>query len=109
MRTIKLLVSLGLASTSLACVAAPDAAVNAILSKNNCLACHAVDRKVVGPSYKDVGAKFKDDPNAVTLLVGKIKNGSAGTWGPVPMPPNPGISSDEAKQVVNWILSGAPG
>lgn len=109
MRITKLFVSVGLASASLTCVAAPDATIQAILTKHNCLACHAVDRKVVGPSYNDVGAKFKDERGAAALLLGKIKNGSAGTWGPVPMPPNPGISAEDAKKVVDWILAGAPG
>lgn len=108
MRINKLYMSAGLMLASATAMAAPDQAITAILTKNNCLACHAVDKKIVGPAYRDVGAKFKDDPNAEALLVGKIKNGSAGTWGPVPMPPNLGISEEDAQQVVEWILTGAP-
>ncbi|CAM3890622.1 c-type cytochrome [Bordetella tumulicola] len=108
MRVNKLCMSAVLMLASVTAVAAPDQIVTSILTKNNCLACHAIDKKVVGPAYRAVGEKFKDEPNAKDLLVGKIKNGSAGTWGPVPMPPNPGISEEDARQVVEWILAGAP-
>lgn len=89
--------------------AAPDPAkVQEILSKNACLACHAVDKKVVGPAYKDIAAKHKDDANAPALLAKHIKEGSSGVWGPVPMPPNANITDDEIKLVVEWVLAGAP-
>lgn len=89
--------------------AAPDPAkVHDILAKNNCLACHAVDKKVVGPAYKDVAAKYKDDANAPKQLATHIRNGSSGVWGPVPMPPNPGISDEDIQTVVDWLMAGAP-
>lgn len=71
----------------------------------NCLACHAVDKKVVGPAYKDVAAKYKGDKGAEAKLIDKIKKGGSGVWGNVPMPPNPQVNDAEAKQLVQWVLS----
>ena len=70
----------------------------------NCMACHSVDKKVVGPAYKDVAAKFADDPGAVDMLADRIKNGSTGVWGSVPMPPN-NVTDDEAKELAEWVMS----
>lgn len=89
--------------------AAPDAAkVNDILKTNNCLACHSVDTKVVGPSYKEIAAKYKGDADEAAQMATRIKKGSSGVWGPIPMPPNPGISEEDVKTVVDWIMAGAP-
>lgn len=104
-------VALGVALLAMGSMAqaAPDAAkVQDILSKNACLACHAIDKKLVGPAYKDVAAKHKDDANAAQLLAKHIREGSSGVWGPIPMPPNPNISDADIKLVVEWILAGAP-
>jgi cytochrome c len=70
-----------------------------------CLACHAVDKKLVGPSYKDVAAKYKADKNAEANLAKKIRAGGAGVWGQVPMPPNAGVSEKEAAILAKWVLS----
>lgn len=70
----------------------------------NCLACHAVDKKLVGPSYKDVAAKYKGDKKAADALAATIKAGGSGKWGPVPMPPN-NVTDDEAKKLASWVLS----
>lgn len=70
----------------------------------NCLSCHAVDKKVVGPAYKDVAAKYKGDASAPAKLAAKIKAGGKGTWGEIPMPPN-NVTDDEAKKLVTWVLS----
>jgi cytochrome c len=70
----------------------------------NCLTCHAIDKKVVGPGYKEVAAKYKGDKKAEAALIDKVIKGGAGTWGPVPMPPN-ALSQDEAKTLVKWILA----
>ena len=78
-----------------------------IATKNACLGCHAVDKKVVGPAYKDVAAKYAGQADAVAKLVKKVKAGGSGVWGPVPMPANAGISDADAKSVVEWILAGA--
>jgi len=70
----------------------------------NCLTCHAIDKKVVGPAYKDVAAKYKGDAKAPAMLAAKVKAGGKGTWGEVPMPPN-NVTDDEAKKLVAWVLS----
>jgi len=92
---------------ALAAVAAwaPPARADAQLaSKKNCLACHQVDKKVVGPAYKDVAAKYAGDKDAAAKLTQKIMRGGAGVWGPVPMPANPQVSEAEAKQLAAWVL-----
>ncbi len=71
----------------------------------NCLACHTVDKKLVGPSYKDVAAKYAGQKDIVATLVTKVQKGGTGVWGKVPMPPNPQVNADEAKTLVEWILS----
>lgn len=89
--------------------AAPDfAQVKDILTKNACLACHAVDKKLVGPGYNEVAAKYKGDDTAAALLTKHIKEGSSGVWGPIPMPPNAGISDADIQLVVEWLTAGAP-
>ena len=85
--------------------AAPAFAQADLAQKKNCLACHAVDKKVVGPSYKDVAAKYAGQKDAVDKLSQKVLKGGAGVWGPVPMPANTQVSDAEAKQLVTWILS----
>jgi cytochrome c len=79
-----------------------------IANMNACLGCHQVDKKLVGPSYQDVAAKYKGDKNALATLSKKVKGGGAGVWGPVPMPANPTISDADLKTVVEWVLAGAP-
>lgn len=94
-------VALGLASQA----NAVDAAKAKELAKSkNCFTCHNIDKKLVGPAYKDVAKKFKGDPNAVAELTKKVINGSSGVWGSIPMPPNP-VSKEEAKTLVEWILT----
>ena len=75
------------------------------LAKDNlCLACHAVDRKLVGPSYKDVAAKYAGRKDAVEYLTKKIKSGGSGVWGPMPMPAQPQLTDDQAKELAKWVL-----
>lgn len=76
-----------------------------LAQKKNCMACHAVDKKLVGPSYKDVAAKYASQKDMAAKLAEKIQKGSSGAWGPVPMPANPQVSADEAKQLASWVLS----
>jgi cytochrome c len=85
--------------------AAPAWANEQLARSKNCLACHQIDAKVVGPAYKDVAAKYAGQPDAVAKLTQKVMKGGAGVWGPVPMPANPQVSEAEAKQLVQWILS----
>lgn len=84
------------------------AEVHDILQKNACLACHAVDKQVVGPAYRDVAEKHKDDADAADVVAQHIRLGSTGVWGQIPMPPNPGISDEDLAKVVEWVLAGAP-
>jgi cytochrome c len=89
----------------LAVAAVSPAFANADLAaKKNCLACHAVDKKVVGPAYKEVAAKYAGQKDAVAKLAEKIQKGGVGVWGQVPMPANP-VTPDEAKQLATWVLS----
>ncbi len=91
---------------ALATVATAPAFANADLAqKKNCMACHAVDKKVVGPGYKEVAAKYAGQKDAVDKLAQKIIKGGAGVWGPVPMPANAQVSDAEAKQLVQWIMT----
>lgn len=76
----------------------------ALAKAKNCFACHAIDKKVVGPSYKDVAAKYKGDKNAVATLAAKIKTGGKGVWGEVPMPPN-NVTPEEATKLATWVLA----
>ncbi len=71
----------------------------------NCLACHQVEAKVVGPSFKEIAAKYQGDAAAVDTLAGKVKDGGVGVWGQIPMPPNPLVTEEEAKTLVEWVLS----
>lgn len=70
----------------------------------NCMACHAVDAKMVGPSFRDVGDRYRGRPGAAEMLVGRVKNGTSGAWGDVPMPANAAIADDDIRVIVNWIL-----
>ena len=85
--------------------AAPAMADEALAKAKNCMACHAVDKKLVGPAYKDVAKKHAGDAGAVDLLAGRIMKGSSGVFGPVPMPPNAGVNDAEARKLVAWILT----
>jgi cytochrome c len=76
-----------------------------LAQKKNCLACHAVDKKVLGPAYKDVAAKYAGQKDAVDKLAVKVMKGGSGVWGNIPMPENPQVSEAEAKQLVSWILT----
>ena len=90
----------------MAALASGSAFANADLAKSkNCMTCHSVDAKVVGPAYKDVAKKYAGDKKAEAMLVQKVMKGGSGTWGPVPMPANPQVSEAEAKTLVKWVLS----
>ena len=88
-----------------AMLAAPAFAQADLAQKKNCMACHAVDKKLVGPAYKDVANKYAGQGDAVDKLAQKVIKGGAGVWGPVPMPANPQVSEAEAKQLVQWIMT----
>ena len=86
-------------------IAGPALANVELAQKKNCTACHAVDKKLVGPAYKDVAAKYAGQKDAAATLAQKVLKGGSGVWGPVPMPANAQVSEAEAKQLVAWVLS----
>jgi cytochrome c len=85
---------------SMPALASPDLA-----AKKNCVACHALDKKVIGPGYKDVAAKYAGQKDAADKLAQKIMKGGSGVWGQVPMPANPQVTEAEAKQLAAWVLT----
>jgi cytochrome c len=84
--------------------AADEAKAKQLAQKYNCLACHAVDKKLVGPAYVDVAKKYKGDKTAEAKLIGKVKSGGSGVWGAIPMPPN-NVPDADVKVLVEWVLS----
>jgi len=89
----------------LALIASPVYANEALLQKHACIACHNVDKKILGPAYKDVANKYRGQKGADVYLADKIRNGGKGVWGPVPMMPNTRVTEQEAKQLANYILN----
>ena len=100
MKTRYLLAALGALAA-----ATPALASLELAQKNACTACHAVDKKLVGPAYKEVAAKYKGDAKAEAALFDKVKKGSVGVWGQVPMPPNAHVKDEDIKALVKWVLS----
>lgn len=86
-------------------IALPAKADEAMARKYNCLACHAVDHKVVGPAYKDVAKKYAGQKDAEAKLIEKVKKGGSGVWGNIPMPPNSAVPDADIKKLVEWVLS----
>jgi cytochrome c len=93
------------AASTAAPAAAGTSGAQELAGKSGCLACHAADKKLVGPAYKEVAAKYAGQPDAEAKLIQKVKNGGSGAWGSVPMPPNPQVSDQDVKTLVDWILS----
>ena len=89
----------------LAIAALPAIANEELAKKNACTACHAVDKKIVGPAFKEVAAKYRNDKTAEAKLVKKVKEGGVGVWGQVPMPPNSTVSDKDIQVLVKWVLS----
>lgn len=81
--------------------------VQALLAKNSCTACHAANKKIVGPSFNEIANKYQAKPDAESYLIGKIKAGGAGVWGSVPMPPQAQLKDGELKTIASWILTGS--
>lgn len=94
-----------LAAVALGVLATPAFANLQLAQKHACMTCHAVDKKLVGPSYKDVAKKYAGDKGAEARLVAKVKAGGAGVWGPIPMTPHPEVSDADLKTLVKWVLS----
>ena len=97
----KLALALTLTTTALPAALADQA----LASAKNCMACHAMDRKLVGPAYREVAKKYAGDPSAADRLARKIIQGGSGAWGAVPMPANPQVSESDAKKLASWVLS----
>lgn len=99
-RFTSLTLALALGCASGAALASADLA-----KAKNCTACHAVDKKLIGPSYKSVAQKYANDKDAVAKLAKKVREGGSGVWGQIPMPANPQVSADEATALVQWVMS----
>ena len=87
--------------------ALPAQANLGLAKKSNCLACHQVDKKMVGPSFQDIAKKYASDKNAAKTLSGKVKSGGKGVWGPVAMPPSANVKDADIETLVKWVLAGA--
>jgi cytochrome c len=92
-------------SAALLTVSGMASADQALAQKNACMSCHGVDKKIVGPAFKDVAKKYAGVKGAEDMLVAKVKAGGKGAWGPIPMPPNPQVSVEDAHKIVAWVLS----
>jgi len=77
----------------------------ALAQKSGCTACHSVDRKIVGPAFKNVAAKYRGDKGAEARLIKKVEDGGSGVWGQIPMPPNTQVKPEDVKKLVEWVLS----
>jgi cytochrome c len=86
-------------------VSAPAFANKDLATKSGCMACHAVDKKLVGPSYQDVAKKYKASDEA--MLMDKVRKGGKGVWGQIPMPPNAAVKDEDLKTLIKWVLGGA--
>ena len=84
---------------------ADDAKASALAKQSACLGCHAIDKKIVGPSFQAIAKKYANDPGAIVFLKNKIIKGGSGSWGVVPMPANAQVSDAEAKKLVSWIMA----
>ncbi len=105
-------ITLAIASASLLALAAgpasavlDNASAQALMKKDACASCHAIDKKLLGPAYQDVAAKYAGDKTAVDKLSKKVKEGGSGVWGPAPMPPNSSTPDADIKELVTWILT----
>jgi cytochrome c len=105
MHAMKKALLLSVSSLGLALAAFPASADLALAMSKNCMSCHAVERKVLGPSFKDVAAKYKGDKGAADALATKIMKGGSGVWGPLAMPANNQVSEADAKKLAAWVLA----
>lgn len=87
------------------CAATPALADLALAKTRNCMACHGVEKKIVGPSFQDVAKRYAGQSEAAAMLAGKIMQGGSGAWGPIPMPANNQVSPADANKLATWVLS----
>jgi cytochrome c len=103
---LSFIAAFGIAALALSTSPAYAATGAELAQKNACMACHGIDKKIVGPAYKDVAKKYKGNADAAVMLAKKIKDGSTGVWGPIPMPPNgPKISDADIKVLAEWVMA----
>jgi cytochrome c len=93
------------AAFGLLAINGPAFASAELAKQKNCQACHSADKKLVGPAYRDISAKYKADKNAPAALAKKIREGGVGAWGQIPMPANPQVSDGEAQALAKWVLT----
>lgn len=93
------------ASAALLALSGAASADQTLAQKNACMSCHGVDKKIVGPAFKEVAKKYAGDKGAEDKLVAKVKAGGKGVWGQIPMPPNPQVKDEDAHKIVAWVLS----
>jgi cytochrome c len=93
------------ASAALLALSGAASADQALAQKNACMSCHGVDKKIVGPAFKEVAKKYAGDKDAQAKLVAKVKTGGKGVWGNIPMPPNPNLKQEDAEKIVAWVLT----
>jgi cytochrome c len=93
------------ATAALLVMSGAASADQALAQKNACMSCHGVDKKIVGPAFKEVAKKYEGDATAKDALVAKVKTGGKGVWGAIPMPPNPNLKKEDAEKIVDWLLS----
>lgn len=93
------------ASAAMLVMSGAASADQALAQKNACMSCHGVDKKIVGPAFKEIAKKYADDKDAQAQLVTKVKTGGKGVWGNIPMPPNPNLKQEDAEKIVAWLLS----
>jgi cytochrome c len=93
------------ASAALLVLSGAASANQALAQKNACMSCHGVDKKIVGPAFKEVAQKYATDSEAQARLAAKVKTGGKGVWGKIPMPPNPNLKPEDAQTIVAWVLS----
>lgn len=73
--------------------------------RNSCMTCHTIDRKVVGPAFQDIAKKYAGDKAAEAMLINKVRQGGAGVWGPLPMPPSSDVKAEDINKLVKWVLA----
>ena len=100
------LLTLPLIVAGLLCAGAAQAD-EALAKAKGCLACHTIDKKLIGPTYKEVAKKYAGQADAAAKLAAKVKAGGQGVWGPIPMPPNAAVPDADIKALVAWVLAGA--
>jgi len=93
-----------IAASAALLVSGAASADQALAQKNACMSCHGVDKKIVGPAFKEVAKKYAGDKTAHDTLVAKVKTGGKGVWGQIPMPPNPSLKAEDASKIIDWVL-----